>query len=444
MQRLKHLWAKLSNLGADHVADPLNKEFTIAVNKLALAIALINATIGVASGLVTRSGFILGGVFSEILIVSVVPWLNYRGKNRLAGLSLYLIILAATFYFCCILGKLAEVQLMIVVLVGAVILLFRDKATQLFCIGIALATLRLVQLNKKYLIIKEVSVPHGTENYLSWAAYLVVVYLVYYIYNWYWKTNADLRKVIQDDLDRKAEENRTKDKFISTATHEMRVSFRSIFSIIGILSRQMSRRYNDTDMETMLKDLKAACKYSHSIIDNVFEYERRKANLKSEQLIQLVNLEMTLRSIIDVYRYLADDKEVTIQLAIEGHVSPHVYADEMKLRQIVTNLLHNAIKFTRNRTQVTVAATQLGRKLILTVEDCGSGIAEDVKETMYHPFVTKNPDGLGLGLYIVRELVQSQGGEIEAATNAAGGATFKVSLPVAEPISPRLTAIALQ
>jgi len=123
---------------------------------------------------------------------------------------------------------------------------------------------------------------------------------------------------------------------------------------------------------------------------------------------------------------------------------PHVLGDEGRLQQIIWNLLSNAVKFTPRGGTITLRVQHAGAVVRLIVQDTGRGIEPDYLPHVFEPFTqedassTRSHEGIGLGLSIVRSLVELHGGRIRAASEGMGkGATFTVELPVLEPVSSR-------
>lgn len=449
MSRPKAIWDRLRTLGTGNLAaTDFQQKVSVGINQMALYVICIDSTIGLAVYFfMAHSLVLLIGVLVEIGLAFIPLLLNYRERHQAAGVALYVVLAAGTFFFCCLLGNLARVDLMIVVLMGSTGFFIAGRRNQFICYSVAVLVFIAVYVNGKVGYIHQLEVDNTiARHFLFWSAFSVVVFLVITVFNWYRKNNDLLREQtnnyaaqIAESLKMEELENRTKDKFIANATHEMKVSFRSIFAIISILQRD-----DPKELKTNIDDLRAACKYSNSILDNIFEYERYKAGRKPELLNQLIDVRMVIGGIVEIYRYLADEKNVAIWWNVTELVPRHMLCDEFKLRQIVTNLLHNAIKFTNNDTAVTIEVTQLGDRLILTIKDRGDGIGDELRERMFEPFVTRNPEGLGLGLFIVRELVAAFDGSIEVVNNKMGGATFTVSLQLQETPTERPTAMMAQ
>ena len=106
--------------------------------------------------------------------------------------------------------------------------------------------------------------------------------------------------------------------------------------------------------------------------------------------------------------------------------------DRIQIGQVLINLVRNAIEAMQDsvRRELSVVTRLNSGMVEIVVSDTGPGIAQDVAERLFQPFITTKPSGLGLGLSICREIVEVHGGRITASANAAGGATFTIALPL--------------
>jgi len=143
-----------------------------------------------------------------------------------------------------------------------------------------------------------------------------------------------------------------------------------------------------------------------------------------------------LRGAVDLLQPIANDKGVTLEVVLDEDL-PMLQADPFQIQQVIVNLLVNAFDaasaLPANRRKVTITA---GRSeaggIEIVVRDYGRGISEDVRESLFEPFVTTKKDGLGVGLAISRSIVQSHGGTIWATPNEPHGAAFHFSQPTAQ------------
>jgi CheY-like chemotaxis protein len=145
------------------------------------------------------------------------------------------------------------------------------------------------------------------------------------------------------------------------------------------------------------------------------------------------DFEKLLNGIIDIFKLQADEKN--LELSVFNTPIPHfLNGDEKRIRQIIVNLLNNAIKYT-DHGQVTVSADYQNGQLKLSVADTGCGIAEQNLTQIFSPFVQINPtdymrEGVGLGLAITLELVNSMHGELSVSSQVGKGSVFSIHLPL--------------
>lgn len=114
---------------------------------------------------------------------------------------------------------------------------------------------------------------------------------------------------------------------------------------------------------------------------------------------------------------------------------PPLWADADQLKQIVLNLLLNAIEASRADTRVELSAVRMDGRVTLAVVDRGPGIPRDQLDDIFHPFFTTKETGTGLGLALVHQMVIDHGGEITVDSQVGRGTTFRVSLPTAQALA---------
>ena len=177
-------------------------------------------------------------------------------------------------------------------------------------------------------------------------------------------------------------------------------------------------------------------RYTHTIVQQV-EAMKSMVNAFTEyarspmQKPQMVDINAMLEEIAVLYH--EDHTEVAIDLKLDSSV-PMMEADDVRLRQLVHNLVKNSLETLNGKGRIelkTECVEKAGRSwMAFTVEDSGSGIAAEVAQNLFDPYVTTKSSGSGLGLAIVQKIVDEHGGSIRVDTAAAGGAIFSVLLPV--------------
>ena len=146
--------------------------------------------------------------------------------------------------------------------------------------------------------------------------------------------------------------------------------------------------------------------------------------------LERVNVASLVETIVDLYRLVADEKRVTVSTAADPQL--WLTADRTRLRQVLGNLLDNAIKYTAAGGRVEVKAHQQQGSVMISVSDTGMGLTPDelpkIWDRLYRSDRARSERGLGLGLSLVRAVVQAHGGQIDVSSAVGAGSTFTISL----------------
>jgi signal transduction histidine kinase/ActR/RegA family two-component response regulator len=242
-------------------------------------------------------------------------------------------------------------------------------------------------------------------------------------------------EALQDAQSSRADAERashTMGEFLATISHELRTPLSAILGWAHVLERGIS------DAETVKHGLAAISRNARiqvQLIEDLLDMNR----IESGQLrldLQRVELSGVIAAAIDSALPAATGKSIGLR-TVFGPAAGVVMGDPARLQQVVGNLLSNAIKFTPAGGQVSIALSQYGDIAQVAVSDTGQGIEADFLARMFDRFqqqdatTTRRHGGLGLGLAIVRHLVQLHGGSVHARSAGTGmGATFTISLPV--------------
>ena len=248
---------------------------------------------------------------------------------------------------------------------------------------------------------------------------------------------AELRKRIEvQQLARLTAEKalRAKDEFLSTVSHEMRNPLNAVLGWTRIL---IDRKEIDAALlERALRVIDRNAASQVRMIDDLLDVARI-ASGKLRLEMQPVDLLAVVLAALDVVAPAARAKQVEIRTRLDAQ-SPRILGDQQRLQQIVWNLLSNAVKFTEPGGHVEVRVSHAGRILRLVVQDTGHGINPEFLPFVFERFrqsdssSTRRHGGLGLGLALVRELVELHGGQVTVASEGERrGATFTVDLPTA-------------
>jgi signal transduction histidine kinase len=227
-----------------------------------------------------------------------------------------------------------------------------------------------------------------------------------------------------------------KDEFLSHVSHELRSPLTAIYQFVTILLDRLAGELNPEQIEYLSIILRNT-KQLQSMINDLLEVTRMQAS-KLKIDLQCISPSAAILDAVNTLRGAAEAKRITLTSSIADPLPP-ICADPTRLLQILIILLDNAIKFTPPDGIVNLHAGIFAEDpalLLLTVSDSGCGIAPDMTERIFDRlFQTAHPDvggrnGLGLGLYICKDLVNRQGGRIWASASHGQGAVLSVVLPV--------------
>jgi PAS domain S-box-containing protein len=236
--------------------------------------------------------------------------------------------------------------------------------------------------------------------------------------------------------------NRLKDEFLATISHELRTPLNAI---LGWASMLRDGKLDDELATRALEIIERNGKSQAKIIEDLLDISRIITG-KLRLNVQPVELSSVIDAALDVVRPAAAAKEIRLQARLDPQAGP-VSGDPERLQQVVWNLLSNAVKFTPKDGHVRVSLERQNSHVTLTVSDNGKGIDAEFLPFVFDRFrqadagFTRAHGGLGLGLAIVRHLVELHGGNVYAASEGDGqGATFTINLPLMNVRPPRPSA----
>jgi PAS domain S-box-containing protein len=248
------------------------------------------------------------------------------------------------------------------------------------------------------------------------------------------RTEAEQSAVEKERLYREAQESsRLKDEFLATVSHELRTPLTSILGWGHILR---TRGLGDAEAVKALETIERNARAQAQLIDDLLDVSRIITG-KLRIDVQPVDPNFFIEAAVEAVRPAAEAKGVRLQRIMDTGVVT-VSGDPVRLQQVVWNLLSNAIKFTPKGERVQVRLERINSHIEIAVSDSGAGIAPEFLPYVFDRFrqadqrTSRQHGGLGLGLAIVRHLVELHGGSVRAESPGKGkGSTFTVLLPVA-------------
>ena len=225
--------------------------------------------------------------------------------------------------------------------------------------------------------------------------------------------------------------NRLKDEFLATVSHELRTPLNAILGWSAMLNRGP---FEEENTRAALEIIERNAKAQGELINDILDVSRiitGKLRIESH----LVELAPIIQSAVDTLRPAADAKSINLEISLNSNGGA-VLGDSNRLQQIIWNLVSNAIKFTPENGEIEIRLQQADSHLEVIVSDSGIGIDAEFLPFVFERFrqadssTTRAEKGLGLGLAIVRHLVELHGGTVSAESDGDGkGAKFTIRLP---------------
>jgi C4-dicarboxylate-specific signal transduction histidine kinase len=217
-------------------------------------------------------------------------------------------------------------------------------------------------------------------------------------------------------------------EIVSAVTHEVNQPLTASLGNAQALKRMLATGLVQEDLVSILDDIIDANRRAADVMGRIRTLMRKEAFD-----LHPIDVNSIVTDVVRVLTPAASNEGILLVADLDPDL-PRLPGDEVQLRQVVMNLVLNAVQATRSQPGVpplvrVATGTQRGR-VVLIVEDAGAGIGEDALPHLFEPYFTTKQEGLGVGLSISRSIVESHGGWIDVANLAKGGARFSVTLPV--------------
>ncbi len=235
-----------------------------------------------------------------------------------------------------------------------------------------------------------------------------------------------------------------KDSFVSSVSHELRSPLSAIDGYCDFLLDAIDRNLTKEKQVKSLNIIKDATVRLTSFINNILDLTKIKAGHFELRKVAL-DMNQLVNEIVALFESLVSRQKKKIKVEISEHL-PRVNADPEKIKQVITNLIGNALKFTQENDEITISARVTEEHKLLKhgakkymevwVQDSGIGIPQDELKNVFEKFYqvqeseTKKPKGTGLGLAIVAEIIKMHEGKIWVESTLGEGSAFKFTLPL--------------
>jgi two-component system, OmpR family, sensor histidine kinase VicK len=253
------------------------------------------------------------------------------------------------------------------------------------------------------------------------------------IFDSLWK-QAELYEKLSETYEQLKIHSKMQKEFLDIAAHELRTPIQPILGLTEILlsGKKIDRAAQEEKLNVIARNAKRLKLLTDDILD-VTKIEGQALQLRKE----LINVNQVISSTVEkIKNQLGHDENAELVFSSLDHNVVFVEADKARISQVISNLLNNAIKFTKRgtvfiRIEEIKQDNNLQKFVAVTVKDTGTGIDSEMLPRLFEKFASKSCKGTGLGLFICKSIVEAHGGTIWAQNNADGkGATFSFSLPI--------------
>lgn len=284
-------------------------------------------------------------------------------------------------------------------------------------VGLLVAILMLMNFNIINLVVALVAIAFSVVNFLLIS-----------------DTKASHQATKIQGKQKEAEVVKLKAEFLANMSHELRTPLNSIIGFSQMLQDQVIGDLNEQQLRYVSYILNGG-KNLEQMINDILDLAKIESG-KSEIMLEEFLLSEVIAEVVAGLNELIGQKQLDLVLDISGDMI--ITADKLKLKQILFNLLSNAVKFTPNGGRITLLASEIDSGILMSVTDTGIGIRESDIGRIFELFeqgdssFTKSHHGTGLGLALVKTLVEMHGGRILVESDLGRGSTFTFVIPMAK------------
>lgn len=223
-----------------------------------------------------------------------------------------------------------------------------------------------------------------------------------------------------------------KGEFAAAVSHELRTPMNGVMGMLQLLSQEIS----DNKRVEYLKIAMSSSQSLLALIDDILDFSKFESG-HIQLTLQPFNAATTISEICALLKIQAQRKNISLTYDIDSNIPEWIYGDNTRIRQVLINLIGNAIKFTHTGgVNIHLSVDTTAKKILFSVKDTGIGIPDTHAQQIFEAFAqvdsstTREFGGTGLGLAICRQLIQLMGGEIKVTSKVDLGSTFTISLPL--------------
>lgn len=260
----------------------------------------------------------------------------------------------------------------------------------------------------------------------------VISFVVWNSFKRYLEENKKANEKIIESRDLLVILSKAKSEFMASMSHELRTPLNAIIGFSDIMSLGMGGKLNETQ-QGYVEDIHSAGEHLLIIIDDILDISKVESG-KMELLIENFSVNELMEEILTLIKNKAIKHNIDIISDIDPQLG-YIEGDKLRIKQVILNLISNAVKFSKEGGKITVTAKKIDGMAKFSVSDTGIGIKEKDLEKLFEKFqqldtgITRKYGGTGLGLVISKNFVELHGGKISVESIYGEGSTFTFTIP---------------
>lgn len=405
------------------------------INTLCLTIAVLSVIMGIVFYLLTGKLQILLPAVLGIAGFLFVIRMNKRGQHEKAGAFMLIYEAAWATYFAILLGPQSEIVAALILMVSASFFLYKKKSYIIACAIATSAGLILTEINYYTGLFPPLQLEPPILSIIRWHCILFILIMNTMAIILNKKRNNQLLHALKEQTEKLERSNLSRRNFLQETSHEIRNPLNAIFGIVQLMKMEEDDGEIPASMKPLIENLYVASFNVKGIINNVLELSRIEAGQTDELHRKKMDIRSGIRTYAGIYEYVASTKSVSMELTFDETLPEFAYTDEIKLSQIISNLLTNAIRFTRHNSVIRIHSAVKNDQWYISITDQGGGIEKEKLKNIFKPFVREKStfiEGTGLGLYISKHFAELMNGSIAVECEENTGTTFTVYFPLSD------------
>ena len=424
---IKHVFSKISNIGITN--ETIENQFIKSSNRAAFTAMMITFPYVIIYLLIDNPKMTIINACLFILYPLAIL-LNHMHRYILGKILLitlgYIHVTAVSVYY----GSVTGFELYFYLMPIISVFIFSKKEQKIMLYVVLSYFLFFFLTQYLYTIITPQSISPEIAKILYYSSIVfIMLFLMSFVFS-FRISSLTFQEDLEDQRKLAEEANEAKSIFLANMSHEIRTPMGAILGFV----EQLSKNEKDKERQKYFSIIKNSSKTLLNVINDILDFskiESGKINIEKHKLLLLDFMDETLA----LFNHKLKNKDINFRFNYSENLPKEIVADSVRLKQVIMNLISNAIKFTSPKGSITVEVEYIDNNIIFSVTDTGIGIAKENLTKILNPFeqeddsTTRKFGGTGLGLSISSKLISLMGGELKIESELEKGSKFHFNIP---------------